>query len=108
MKGRISLFTIAKLTLPFAIILFFLAMVTAGATTDKSLTLLTLAGVLITLRGVLMLGWPQTVLAPLARREVTTVWGREGLRIEHRFGAVMLLIIGAGWTAAGLAYGLGI
>lgn len=105
---RSSLYMSANLVLPVAVALFVFAMVTADATANKSLATLALAGVLTMLRGVLMLGWPLTVLAPLARREAATPWGRGGLCIEHRFGAVMLLIIGAGWTAAGIAYGVGL
>lgn len=52
-----------------------------------------------------MLAQPRTVLAPLARRESTTIWGKMGFRIEHRYGGVIFLILGTGWILFGLTYG---
>jgi len=54
-----------------------------------------------------MLYYPDAVLAPLAEREANGVWRRTGLRVEHGFGAVMLLIIGTGWAIMGIVHGVG-
>jgi hypothetical protein len=99
---------IARVSLPFAWVAFVLGLLTDGATDGRSLAVLVPAGLFLITRGALMLRRPHTVLAPLAQREAATFWGREGLRIEHRFGAVMLLIIGSGWAAMGIAYGVGV
>jgi hypothetical protein len=81
------------------------ATVAENATEDKGLATLIPAGALLVSRGVLMLRYPDSVLEPLARREDRGISGRTGLRIEHRFGAVLFLIIGLGWAVLGVMYG---
>ena len=64
-----------------------------------------IGGSLLFTRGVLMLRYPD-VLQELARHE--PLGTKLGLQIETSFGAIGLLVIGAGWCAAGIAIGLGI
>jgi len=98
--------TIARASLPLAVFMALCGTLAEGATDGKSLAVLAPAGALIVSRGVLMLSYRDAVLAPLAQREAKGIWGRTGLRIEHGFGAAMLLIIGTGWTVMGVMYGV--
>jgi hypothetical protein len=97
---------LARGAIPFAAVAFLFSVVAEDATSGRSFFALVPAGVMIMARGALMLIYPQAVLAPLAQREETSFWSRSGLRIEHRFGAVLLLVIGAGWAMLGFAQGL--
>ena len=98
--------TVARASLPLAVLMALCGALAEGATDGKSLAVLVLAGALIVSRGVLMLSYPDAVLAPLAQREAKGIGGRTGLRTEHRLGAAMLLIIGTGWAIMGVMYGV--
>jgi hypothetical protein len=97
---------VARIALPLAILIVLCATIADGVTDGKSLVALIPAGALLVVRGVLMLRYRETVLEPLARREEKGTWGSTGLRIEHRFGAAMFLIIGVGWAMMGAIHGL--
>ena len=97
---------VARLTMPLAVILFFLAIALEQVWGQRSFLLLAPAGLLLLLRATLMLSAKDAVLKPLAEGEERGLAGRLGMRKEHAFGATMLVIIGAGWFVAGLVVGV--
>jgi hypothetical protein len=97
---------LARSALPIAVALFFVAVVLGGLTDDASFILLVPAGLLLALRGYLMLSRRQRVLGPLVELERKGINGRLGLSIEHPFGALLFLVIGSGWTVSGFVVAL--
>jgi RHS repeat-associated protein len=105
MTGQRYALIITRMLVPFTVVMFVLMLATDGVTDGKSTVLLIPGGAAILLRGALMLVYPETVLAPLARGEASTLWAKMGFRKEHRYGAVLNIIIGAGWIVMGVIYG---
>jgi hypothetical protein len=97
--------SVARATLPVAVALFFVAVV-LSAKEAAAFMLLVPAGILLMLRGILMLTYRDEVLRPLAEAETKGFTGALGFRSEHPAGAGLLLLIGAGWIAFGLVAAL--
>ena len=95
---------LARLSRPLALVLFFAMVLLVGANAIAAGVLLSVGGVLLFVRGFLMLRY-RDVLQELARREL--LGPRMGLHIETVTGAVGLLFIGTGWCGAGVAIAFG-
>ena len=92
----------AKCAMWVAVGLFVAMLALEPAVGRAAYALLAVAGIAILLRGGLMLLRPAEVLQPLAEAEERSLIGRLGFRSQTVFGAIMLLLIGAGWFAMGL------
>lgn len=88
----------ARLTRPVAIGLLVLTVLLVGYN-PRFFLLISVGGLLLIARGVLMLASPDAVLRPLTDAEPNTLNGKLGMQMEHRPAAAMLIVIGAGWVA---------
>jgi hypothetical protein len=93
----------ARVSLPFAVGLFFAALILSVVVGDAGFALLIPAGLVLAARGLLMLTQRDEVLAPLATAESAGWTGRLGFRTAHPAGAALLTIIGAAWIIVGVA-----
>lgn len=94
---------LAQLTLPVAMVLFWSYVILGKRAGSSWGLLISAAGVPIATRGVLMLAYREEVMRPLALTEARGYRGKLGSRIETPYGALLLIVIGLGWVAFGLA-----
>jgi hypothetical protein len=74
----------------------------------KVFALLIPAGLLIALRGILMLAFRDEVLSRLIDIESRSAYARFfGVRKESAYGAVLAIIIGVGWCVIGVMVAVG-
>lgn len=101
-SGPGTYLNVARATYPVAVALLVGVFLTEDGDPVLAGILLTAGGLLLFLRGLLMLTMREAVLEPMAAREARGPLARLGIHYQTPYGAALSIAIGLGWAFIGV------